>query len=76
MFLTRHDARLCTRGSYSAPAAVAEAAGIEVRRNAEFTPHVLRHTIGTTGTRAGTNITLVADTGTPTSAAVPPAACP
>ena len=37
-------------------------AGIAVgRESGEFTPHVLRHTAGTTLTRAGTNIVIVAE---------------
>jgi integrase len=61
LFLNRRGGRLSTRGAYSALAAIAEAAGIEVGRSADFTPHVLRHTAGTTLTRSGTDIILVAE---------------
>ncbi|MGI8492561.1 MAG: tyrosine-type recombinase/integrase [Acidimicrobiales bacterium] len=61
VFLNRRGVRLSTRGAYDALAGIAEAAGIDVGRNAEFTPHVLRHTAGTTMTRAGTDIILVAE---------------
>jgi integrase/recombinase XerC len=61
VFVNRRGGRLSTRGAYAALAAVAEAAGIDVGRDAEFTPHVLRHTAGTTMTRAGTDIVLVAE---------------
>jgi len=44
VFLNRRGERLSTRGAYNALAAIAEAAGIAVGRDAEFTPHVLRHT--------------------------------
>ncbi|MBA2324753.1 MAG: tyrosine-type recombinase/integrase [Pseudonocardiales bacterium] len=40
---------------------IAEAASIDVGRDAEFTPHVLRHTAGTTMTRSGTDIVVVAE---------------
>ena len=60
VFLNRRGGRLSTRGAYNALAAIAEAAGIDVGRDAEFTPHVLRHTAGTTLTRAGTDIILQA----------------
>jgi len=61
VFLNRRGGRLSTRGAYNALATIAEAAGIDVGRDAEFTPHVLRHTAGTTMTRAGTDIILVAE---------------
>ncbi len=61
VFLNRRGDRLSTRGAYNALAAIAEAAGIAVGRDAEFTPHVLRHTAGTTMTRAGTDIIIVAE---------------
>ena len=61
MFLNRRGGRLSTRGAYNTLAAIAETAGIDVGRDAEFTPHVLRHTAGTTLTRAGTDIILVAE---------------
>lgn len=61
VFLNRRSDRLSTRGAYDALATIAEAAGIDVGRDAQFTPHVLRHTAGTTMTRAGTDIILVAE---------------
>lgn len=61
VFLNRRADRLSTRAAYNALVAIAEAAGIDVGRDAEFTPHVLRHTAGTTMTRAGTDIILVAE---------------
>ena len=59
--MNRRGGRLSSRGAYAALAAIAEAAGIDVGRNADFTPHVLRHTAGTTMTRNGTDIILVAE---------------
>ena len=50
VFLNRRAGRLSTRGVYNALAAIAGTAGIDVGRDAEFTPHVLRHTAGTTMT--------------------------
>jgi site-specific recombinase XerD len=61
LFLNRRGNRLSTRGAYNTLIAIAETAGIDVGRDAEFTPHVLRHTAGTTMTRAGTDIILVAE---------------
>ena len=61
VFLNRRGGRLSTRGAYAALAAIAEAAGIDIGRTADFTPHVLRHTAGTTMTRNGTDIILVAE---------------
>ena len=61
VFLNRRGDRLSTRGAYGVLAALAEAAGLDVGRDADFTPHVLRHTAGTTMTRSGTNIVLVAE---------------
>jgi len=61
VFLNRRGDRLSTRGVYNALTTIAEAAGIDVGRDAQFTPHVLRHTAGTTMTRAGTDTILVAE---------------
>jgi integrase len=58
LFLNRRSGRLSARAAY---AGIAEAAGIDVERDGEFTPHVLRHTAGTTMTRAGTDIVVVAE---------------
>jgi integrase len=60
--LSRRGGRLSTRGAYNALAVIAEATGIDVSRDAEFTPYVLRHTAGTTLTRAGTDVIIVAET--------------
>lgn len=51
LFLNRRGGRLSTRGAYDALTALADAAGIAVGRESDFTPHVLRHTAGTTLTR-------------------------
>jgi integrase/recombinase XerC len=61
LFLNHRGAQLSTRGAYDVLAALAQAAGIEVGREADFTPHVLRHTAGTTMTREGADIVLVAE---------------
>lgn len=57
----RGGGRLSSRGAYDVLTTLAEEAGIAVGRGADFTPHVLRHTAGTTLTRAGTDIVLVAE---------------
>ncbi len=46
--LNRRGGRLSARGAYDVLAGIAEAAGIDVGRDREFTPRVLRHTAGTT----------------------------
>jgi len=61
LFLNRRGGRLSTRGAYDALTALAGKAGIQVGSDRDFTPHVLRHTAGTTLTRAGTDIVLVAE---------------
>ncbi len=61
LFLNRRGGRLSARGAYDVLTGIAEAAGIDVGRDREFTPHVLRHTAGTTMTRAGTDIVVVAE---------------
>lgn len=61
LFLNRRGGRLTTRGTYNVLTAFAEEAGIVVGREGGFTPHVLRHTAGTTLTRAGTDIVIVAE---------------
>ena len=61
MFLNRRSDRLSTRGTYGVLAALAETGGLDVGRDADFTPHVLRHTAGTTMTRSGIDIVLVAE---------------
>jgi hypothetical protein len=49
-------ARLVTRPASGTLAAVAEDAGIDVGREVDFTPDVLRHIVGTTLAREGTDI--------------------
>lgn len=61
LFLNRRGGRLSTRGAYDVLTALAEDSGIAVGRGGDFTPHVLRHTAGTTLTRAGTDIVIVAE---------------
>jgi site-specific recombinase XerD len=61
LFLNRRGGRLSTRGAYDVLTSLADEAGIAVGRSGDFTPHVLRHTAGTTLTRAGTDIVLVAE---------------
>ncbi len=61
VFLNRRGGRLSTRGAYGTLMTLADDAGIAVGRDGDFTPHVLRHTAGTTLTRAGTDIVLVAE---------------
>jgi integrase len=61
VFLNRRGGRLSTRGAYGALTTLADEAGMAVGRDGDFTPHVLRHTAGTTLTRAGTDIVLVAE---------------
>ena len=61
LVLNRRGGRLSTRGAYGALVALADAAGITVGRDGLFTPHVLRHTVGTTLTRSGADIVIVAE---------------
>lgn len=61
LFLNRRGDRLSTRGAAAVLTGLAEAAGLDVGRDAEFTPHVLRHTAGTVMTRRGADIVLVAE---------------
>lgn len=61
LFLNRRGGRLSTRGAYDVLTGLADTAGISVGRGGDFTPHVLRHTAGTTLTRSGTDIVLVAE---------------
>ena len=61
LFLNRRGGRLSTRGAYGALVALADSAGISVGREGLFTPHVLRHTAGTTLTRSGADIVIVAE---------------
>lgn len=61
LFLNRRGGRLTTRGAYDELRAIADDAGLEVGRDAEFTPHVLRHTAGTNLIRDGQDVVLVAE---------------
>jgi integrase/recombinase XerC len=61
LFLNRRGGRLSARSAYAVLRAIAEAANLPVGREAVFTPHVLRHTAGTTMTRKGTDIVIVAE---------------
>ncbi len=48
LFLNRRGGRLSTRGAYEVLKTIAEDATLTVGRDADFTPHVLRHTAATT----------------------------
>lgn len=61
LFLNRRGGRLSARSAYTALRAIADAAGLPLGRDGIFTPHVLRHTAGTTMTRQGTDIVIVAE---------------
>ncbi|MET7300144.1 tyrosine-type recombinase/integrase [Embleya sp. NPDC005575] len=61
LFLSRRGQRLTVRAVHDILTTIADAAGIPIGRDADFTPHVLRHTAGTTMTRAGTDIVTVAE---------------
>ncbi|MFP3963795.1 tyrosine-type recombinase/integrase [Actinomadura fulvescens] len=61
LFLNRRGGRLSTRSAYTALRTIADAAGLPLGRDGVFTPHVLRHTAGTTMTRQGTDIVIVAE---------------
>lgn len=61
LFLNRRGGRLSARSAYTVLRAIAEAANLSLGREAVFTPHVLRHTAGTTMTREGTDIVIVAE---------------
>jgi integrase len=61
LFLNHRGGRLATRGAYDELRAITNDAGLEVGRDAEFTPHVLRHTAGTNLIRDGQDVVLVAE---------------
>jgi len=61
LFLNHRGRRLTTRGAYGTLAAIAADAGFVIGRDGEFTPHVLRHTAGTTMIRDGEDIVTVAE---------------
>ncbi|MDQ2788605.1 MAG: tyrosine-type recombinase/integrase [Actinomycetota bacterium] len=61
LFLNRRGGRLSARSAYTVLRALADEANLPLGREAVFTPHVLRHTAGTTMTREGTDIVIVAE---------------
>lgn len=61
LFLNRRGGRLSTRSAYTVLRTIADAAGLPLGRDGIFTPRVLRHTAGTTMTRQGTDIVIVAE---------------
>lgn len=61
LFLNRRGGRLSARSAYTVLRAIADAANLPLGRDGIFTPHVLRHTAGTTMTRQGTDIVIVAE---------------
>ncbi|MFI0446989.1 tyrosine-type recombinase/integrase [Actinomadura sp. 6N118] len=61
LFLNRRGGRLSARSAYTALRAIADTAGLPLGRDGVFTPHVLRHTAGTTMTLQGTDIVIVAE---------------
>ncbi|MCW2883826.1 MAG: phage integrase family protein, partial [Streptosporangiaceae bacterium] len=61
LFLNHRGGRLSARSAYTVLRAIADAANLPIGRDGVFTPHVLRHTAGTTMTRSGTDIVIVAE---------------
>jgi integrase/recombinase XerC len=61
LFLNTRGGRLTTRGAYAILTAIATDANLAVGIDADFTPHTLRHTAGTTMVRAGEDIVVVAE---------------
>jgi integrase len=47
LFLNARGGRLSVRGAYDILTGLAQEANLEVGRDADFTPHVLRHSAGT-----------------------------
>jgi len=56
LFPNQRGARLSTRGIYDVLTGLADLAGIE-----DFTPHVLRHTLGTTMRQQGVDVVVIAE---------------
>ncbi|MER5622519.1 tyrosine-type recombinase/integrase [Streptosporangium sp. NPDC002544] len=56
LFVNARGRRLTTRGIYDILTGLADAAGVE-----DFTPHVLRHTLGTNLRRQGEDIVVIAE---------------
>jgi integrase/recombinase XerC len=61
LFLNHRGGRLSVRSAHTVLRAIADAANLPLGRDGLFTPHVLRHTAGTTMTQAGTDIVIVAE---------------
>jgi integrase/recombinase XerC len=61
LFLNARGGRLSVRGAYDLLVAIAEDANLEIGRDADFTPHVLRHSAGTAMIRDGEDIVTVAE---------------
>jgi site-specific recombinase XerD len=61
LFLNQRGGRLSTRGAYDILKAIAADANLEIGRDGDFTPHVLRHSKGTTMIREGVDIVTVAE---------------
>ncbi len=61
MFPSHRGGRLSTRGAYDILKAIAEDAALDIGRDGDFTPHVLRHSAGTTMVREGVVIVTVAE---------------
>ncbi|MFC6085829.1 tyrosine-type recombinase/integrase [Sphaerisporangium aureirubrum] len=61
LFLNHRGGRLSARSAYTVLRAIADAADLPIGRDGVFTPHVLRRTVGTTMTRSGTDIVVVAE---------------
>jgi integrase/recombinase XerC len=61
LFLNHRGTRLSTRGAYDVVKAIAVDANLELGRDGQFTPHVLRHSASTAMIRDGTDIVTVAE---------------
>lgn len=61
LFLNTRGGRLSARGAYDLLVAIAEDANLEIGRDADFTPQVLRHSAGTAMIRGGEDIVTVAE---------------
>jgi site-specific recombinase XerD len=61
LFLNARGGRLSVRGAYDILTTLAQEANLEVGRDADFTPHVLRHSAGTAMIRDGEDIVTVAE---------------
>jgi integrase/recombinase XerC len=61
LFLNRRGGRLSTRGAYDVLTRIAQDANLEIGRDGDFTPHVLRHSAATAMIRSGEDIVTVAE---------------